>query len=231
MLHPPLNKIKCELDDVSVFISLGWFGAAALRVLSHHLSRWKAKHILRNWTGVALHAWVRRQLRNWVWNNGEEIKKQSTRKSLPFAICLRWEALGGHLSHMNLHRTTLLRLQGPSAIEGGTQPAHRYSMAKCPWPYNLSATSRVCSAALRARHLAPGHGGQRFEGSILGWWRTPEEIPSMVPSVGTICNHRALHCWRKGLEAGFGQALRHWGRVDGLGSTMLGVGASASREA
>lgn len=217
------------MDDVSVFLSLGWFGAAALRVLSHHLSRWKAKHILRNWTGVALHAWVHRQLHNWVWNNGEEIKKQSTRKSLPFAICLRWEALGGHLSHMNLHRTTSLGLQGPSATGGGTQLALRYSKAKCPWPYNLSATSSVCNSALGQSQTA-GSWTQRSicKGSILWWWRTPEEIPSVVPSVGTIYSHGAT---AKGLETGFGQATRCWGRADSLDSTMLGVSASARPEA
>lgn len=73
---------KHDAGGVSVFVlksKMVWVGWSLMIP-----SRRKAKCVLKSGTGLALHAWTYRQLHNRVWNNGEEIKKQSARKSFPF---------------------------------------------------------------------------------------------------------------------------------------------------
>lgn len=73
---------KHEVGDVSVFFiksKMVWVEWSLMIP-----SRRKAKHVLRNGTGLALRAWTYRQLHNQRGNNGDEFKKQSARKSFPF---------------------------------------------------------------------------------------------------------------------------------------------------
>lgn len=210
MLHLPLEQGEGNMRWVMsqcLFSKMAWVGWSLMIP-----SRRKAEFVLRDGIGLALHAWIYRQLHNGRGNNGKEIKKQSARKSFLLVPSVWAKRPQG----VNLQRTQCCEEFMVSAANRGAQSVPRL------WPsiFSLRAFGSVWMLPKANQPLDSFVQRSQWQGRTWGWWWTLKQIPNFCSSphnrgqmLSKVPGDTDSQSCRKGMGRDFGQATRQKGSL------------------